>query len=143
MPRAYQKVAERPELHGYLVCVTVRNIFVGETRRRQRAQADAQQKYVSGLPTMTGRDRKRVNGANEVVRIITKLCELCTEIGVPWVIENPRSSLIWQMPTMKKLAAKSKAEFCRYDYCQFGSDWQKPTVLMAWGDPLLKIHQVR
>ena len=100
-------------------------------------------KYVSGLPAMTGRDKKRVNSANELVRIVTKLCELCTEIGVPWVIESPRSSLIWQMPTLKKLAAKTKAEFCRYDYCQFGTDWQKPTVLMACGNPLLKINQVR
>ena len=44
---------------------------------------------------------------------------------------------------MKKLATKSKAEFCRYDNCQFGTGWQKPTVLMAWGNPLLRLNQVR
>ncbi len=100
-------------------------------------------KYVTGFPSLTGRDKKRVGSANELVQIVTKLCELCTQIGVPWVIENPRSSLIWQMPSLKKLATKSKAEFSRYDSCQFGTDWQKPTVLMVYGNPLLKINQVR
>ena len=85
----------------------------------------------------------RVTSANELVRIVAKLCELCTVIGVPWVIENPRSSLIWQMPNLNKLVTKTKAEFCRYDYCQFGTEWQKPTVLMTCGNPLLKTNQVR
>ena len=46
------------------------------------------------------------------------------------------------MPLMKELAAKKDVNFSRYDYCQFGTKWMKPTKLMAWGNPLVHLNQV-
>ena len=43
---------------------------------------------------------------------------------------------------MKELAARTGVNFSRYDYCQFGTVWMKPTKLMAWGNPLLHLNQV-
>ncbi len=71
-----------------------------------------------------------------------KLCCKAISHNVPFAIENPRRSLLWQMPLMKELAARTDVNSSRHDYCQFGTKWMKPTKLMARGNPLLHLDQV-
>ena len=76
--------------------------------------------YVTGFPSVTGRDTARVASANELVKVMSRLYCQAVDHDMPFMIENPRSSLLWQMPLAKELAAKTGVDFSRYDYCQFG-----------------------
>ena len=83
--------------------------------------------HVLGLPTLCGRDKLRVDLANKLVDLMYDLCLLCWKTGTSFYIDNPRSSLLWVMPTMKLLAFLTGVQQVRFDYCQFGATWKKHT----------------
>ncbi len=51
-------------------------------------------------------------------------------------MENPRRSRLWMVPQIAALAQLSEAKFCQFNYCQFGTDYQKETIILAWNNPL-------
>ena len=81
--------------------------------------------HVLGLPTLCGRDKLRVDLANKLVDLMYDLCLLCWKTGTSFYIDNPRSSLLWVMPTMKLLAFLTGVQQVRFDYCQFGATLKK------------------
>ena len=93
---------------------------------------------ILGVPTLSGRDKLRVDLANELVDLMYDLCLLCRKTGTSFYIENPRSSLLWAMPKMKLLACLTGVQKVRFDYCQFGAPWNKPTTVMFFSSTLFK-----
>ena len=69
----------------------------GPTPLRSRA-------HVHGLPTLSRRDKLRVDIANDLIIFMYELWSQW-KTGTPFYIENPRSSLFWAMPQMQLLAA--------------------------------------
>ena len=59
--------------------------------------------------------------------------EACDEHAVPWIIENPRSSFLWQMPSVLKLAARPTTRVHHLHQCRYGCPWMKPTTMMSGG----------
>ena len=57
----------------------------------------------------------------------------CILNAVPFVIENPEKSMIWETVQMRYVAALSNVRQTRYDFCQFGEAYHKATRLLSWG----------
>ena len=94
--------------------------------------------HILGFPTLSGRDQLRVDLANELVDLMYDLCLLCWKTGTSFYIENPRSSLLWAMPRMKLLDSLPGVQKVRFDYCQFGAPWKKPTTVLFFGNTFFK-----
>ena len=73
------------------------------------------------------------------------MLELAVERNIPFVLENPLTSRMWLMPSLSRFISKSGARFSQVDYCQYGTDWRKPTGLLHWHsrnlEQILKVCQ--
>ena len=58
----------------------------------------------------------------------------CIRYGVDWSIENPATSYLWDLPTLRALAQPGKARRFELDMCRFGSAHLKPTALLSSKD---------
>ena len=88
-----------------------------------------------GLPGLKGENRERVETANRLIRMILRLCRHCLRIGVPFYLENPLNSRLWDFRSIKALAASPFVTASRYDFCQFGTPWRKATKLLCFDNP--------
>jgi hypothetical protein len=67
--------------------------------------------------------------------------KLCMILGIPGTIENPKSSRIWLYPSIVALSRcrhrvhtpspLSRPSSIVLDFCQFGTDWRKPTKILG------------
>ena len=46
------------------------------------------------------------------------------------MIENPETSMAWEVPAMQKFISTTHAKECSLDFCMFGEPWKKPTKLV-------------
>ena len=88
-----------------------------------------------GLPGLKGKDRERVETANRLIKMTLRLCRHCLRIGVPFYLENPLASRLWDFRGIKALAASPFVTASRYDFCQFGTPWRKATKLLCFDNP--------
>eukprot|EP00959_Pyramimonas_sp_CCMP1952_P148597 3108849-Pyramimonas_sp.AAC.1 len=51
---------------------------------------------------------------------------------IPVVIENPLTSMAWQVPEMKRLMAHRSCKIAVVDQCMFNTPWKKPTTIVGW-----------
>ena len=49
--------------------------------------------------------------------------------GVPWSVENPRSSWAWWLPSFTALLDQTNVEDVTFAHCVFGGDRPKVTLL--------------
>ena len=63
-------------------------------------------------------ERERIG--NEILRRTLVLIGLLDRSGSYWTIENPRSSYVWIMPSMKKLLQSSRVLTCDMHQCAYG-----------------------
>ena len=89
--------------------------------------------YPLGLPTLNERDQLRVDAANWVTKCATLLLSLASRLGIPWVMENPQSSLIWKVPAVQQLSRRAHCEDTLLHQCQFGTPHKKNTILKSAG----------
>ena len=74
-----------------------------------------------GLPSLTGRDLERVQLANVLYEGLTQFLRQCTVQNIPWSVENPTSSYLWDIPCFVELIANTPSQFYNYDTCAWGS----------------------
>ena len=72
-----------------------------------------------GLPGLQARDQARVDAANGVYSRTAQFLLHCTQHGVYWAIENPRRSLLWEIPCIVDLSLVGT--FVDFDACAWGS----------------------
>lgn len=87
--------------------------------------------FVSGLPWLSPNDLRKVREGNELLRISLRLLHACELARVPYALENPASSFIWDMPGMKTFLSKFSVTQVFLDYCQYGEPWKKPTSVIG------------
>ena len=75
------------------------------------------------LSSLTGEDLDRVKAANAIYAGISKLLLKATELHIPWTVENPARSLLWNTSFMVKLS--KHAQFYNFAACAWGS--KRPT----------------
>jgi hypothetical protein len=59
-------------------------------------------------------------------------------LGIPVLLENPKTSRLWLVPELQALASQHSASWCQVDYCQYGTPWQKSTYFLTWNCPRLQ-----
>ena len=86
--------------------------------------------HLWGIPYLSSHDQKKLNTGNQLFSFTLRLLRLCNQFRVPFVLENPKSSLAWSMPPMNKFRYKCSPQTIDLDYCQFGEPWRKPTKFL-------------
>ena len=89
--------------------------------------------HVMGLPSLDARQRRTVQKANALVQRCTDFAVACILNAVPFAIENPEKSLMWEAVQVRHVAALSNVKRTRYDFCQFGEAYHKATRILSWG----------
>ena len=74
-----------------------------------------------GLPGLTSNEQARVDAANAIYFGLARFLARCTQMNIPWSIENPARSLLWLIPQILELQSQTRALFYNYDTCAWGS----------------------
>lgn len=86
-----------------------------------------------GLPHLKPGERKKLLDGNNLFGFTMHILELCNQYQIPFVLENPLTSMAWEMTTLQRFKSRAGALFCDLDFCQYGEIWKKPTRLMYKG----------
>ena len=78
----------------------------------------------------SAKNRKKERLGRMFAAFTVQVCELCAKVGIPWSIENPKTSKIWNGPLLRLHSIPGAAEVF-YDSCMYGSQFKKPTKLLT------------
>ena len=87
--------------------------------------------HPEGLPSLSGKDKLRVEQANAIYDQAAAFLKACHEKGVFFICENPRNSYLWKMPGFKRLLALEGVEVYSFQHCMWGGKRDKWTSLAA------------
>ena len=85
-----------------------------------------------GLPNLSLRDRERVKVANDLFDKTLDLLRCALEVGMPIVLENPKTSRLWLMPPLTDIIKEYGGVKCDVDYCTYGCPWRKTTTFVLF-----------
>ena len=88
---------------------------------------NAQHPY--GVPDMNDKDKFRVQQANQLYMFMNDFCLFLNERSVPWTIENPTNSWLWELPCMRTLVAEMY--FTSFHSCAYGGKRYKGTSFLT------------
>ena len=103
------------------------------TIARDRNSQIRTRNYLWGLPGLPKQLKHVVQLGNNCARTTEKvLCE-CLESGTKGILENPATSRLFLLKSMRRLLNKypDKVSFVVGDFCQFGTPWKKPTGFLC------------
>lgn len=86
--------------------------------------------HIWGLPELNPCQLRKLRDGNALFLFSMRILRLCTELRIPYVIENPETSMAWEVPAMQKFISTTHAKECSLDFCMFGEPWKKPTKLV-------------
>ena len=86
--------------------------------------------FLWGIPWLTRKNRAKVQDGNNVLAFLLRLLYICHDSQVPYVVENPCSSMLWEMPTLQRFCHFAQPRFVTLDHCAFGEKWKKRTTLL-------------
>lgn len=86
--------------------------------------------HLWGLLNLKPSDRRKLQEGNQLFRFTIKLLELCEAYSIPYVLENPLTSMAWDMEPMRYFISHYSPKICELDFCMFGEIWRKPTKLL-------------
>ena len=84
-----------------------------------------------GLPTLGHYDRAKVALGNAGLDFTLEVLRAAAESNVYAVLENPFTSMLWDMPEIKSFTQEYSPIFDVVDFCQYGTPWRKRTALMS------------
>ena len=94
-------------------------------------RSDAEPMGKSDLHTWASHiDMDKVRVANILLVFICGLAHVSRVNGIPWYIENPRTSRLWLTSHVRALKRNSKISSIITDYCMWGKSWRKSTQFM-------------
>ena len=96
---------------------------------------------IFGLPHLSEKDQQRVRIGNRLAKEMCVLIKLCIRCKVPVVVENPSLSRLFLFPALRKLISKSSGNIV-FHQCQYGSNFKKPTRLVAWNFDISSLCKV-
>ena len=88
--------------------------------------------HIFGLSNLAAADAAKVLVANRLLSNVLRLLKAANESGVPFSLENPRSSRLWLVPELLNLAREAEAEWAHVDYCQYQTPWNKSTCFLLF-----------
>ena len=134
-------------LHGWLTSHVCIGIWLGtpcSSWSRARHDIDGggpRDKYnLLGKPNLSDADQLRVSNGNRTMRASVQLIKTCATVGAICVLENPHTSMLFQVPVVRALV--NTGQIAVTDYCQFDTRWRKRTQFVFWNvsdvEPLCK-----
>ena len=96
--------------------------------------------HMWGLPYLSYKDSCKLREGNQLVHFALKLLQLCEEYNVPFVLENPLTSYVWDLPRQFSFKQHTGALYCDLDFCMYGEVWKKPTRFLYKGIDLTSLH---
>jgi len=85
--------------------------------------------HPEGLPTLTVADGEYVKRANDHVKELVQLLELCGRHETLVSVEAPASSSLWWQPRVVQLAFEFALGRSTYDLCAYGRSYRKRTSI--------------
>ena len=86
--------------------------------------------HLWGLPHLSYRDQSKVSDGNSLLAFMLRIIHRCQQCSIPYIVENPLTSMLWIMPTLLSFVEDFSPKFVQLDYCAYGERWKKPTQLM-------------
>ena len=87
----------------------------------------------NALPTCTAEERASVELGTKMAEASFDLAQRMSKAQAIWTLENPHSSMIWQMKEAQLMLKESTAYFVRFPMCAYGSMSKKATkILTNW-----------
>ena len=74
---------------------------------------------------------QQIQDANHLVDNLISILDRAMALGIPWLVENPQSSLLWRERAFRRLATNTNVEKINTHMCGFRAPWRKPTTLMC------------
>ena len=88
-------------------------------------------KFPMGLPQLRPQDATKIQDGNKTMFAACELLELCEKYGVPALLENPATSMMFRAPRMLRLLQRSAFHTRCGDFCQYGAPWRKRTKIIG------------
>lgn len=85
--------------------------------------------HVEGLPSLSPAEKMRVESANAVTDSIIRIMKACIRLDIPFTVENPTRSWIWQYRSMPDLC--NQLYLVDFDMCMHGGKRKKATRLVT------------
>ena len=86
-----------------------------------------------GLPGLSRQDQRKLTDGNALFWFTLRILKLCAALSIPFVLENPLTSMVWELPPLQQFIQRTNAKYCDLDFCQYGEKWKKPTRLLYHG----------
>ena len=109
--------------------------FPCTTWSHARRPALRRQNSLRGRDDLSAADRAKVQVGNATVDATIYLVKLCIQYGLPATVENPSTSMAWQLPFFAAERRSGRCQDIMTDFCQHGARWRKRTRFLAWNLP--------
>ena len=86
--------------------------------------------YIWGLNNLKKNDAKKLIDGNKLFAFTMKVISLCEQHSIPYILENPLTSMAWEMPPLVSFISRYSPSVADLDFCVFGELWKKPTRLL-------------
>jgi hypothetical protein len=88
--------------------------------------------HILGLPELKHEsERWKIENGNRAMAFASRLGHALLAMTVPFIFENPWTSLLWEAPQMQHLRRRKGVRMARADFCQWGMPWRKATGLLC------------
>ena len=89
-------------------------------------------KHILGLPVLKHEsERWKIVNGNKAMDFCSRVAHALLGMSVPFIFENPWTSLLWEAPQMQHLRRRKFVRMARADFCQWGMPWRKATGLLC------------
>ena len=83
-----------------------------------------------GLPFLRRADQRKLVEGNNLFFFTMRILQLCQSRRIPYILENPLTSMAWEMPPLVDFCQEFLPSVCDLDFCCYGEIWKKPTRLL-------------
>lgn len=84
-----------------------------------------------GLPGISASMQTKVEQGNSFSVWLSELVQRCLQLQIPFWVENPWLSFLWDQPEWQALLQRDDVSFFLADYCRFGTPWRKRTRFLT------------
>ena len=79
-----------------------------------------------GVDELNESELKQLQQGNACLRFTIRVIKLCLKKGVPFILENPLTSMIWDFEDLPRFVVHPATAVRFADFCRFGTCWKKP-----------------
>ena len=121
----FRKACQAGQVAAAMFATPCASFSLAVSRGGQAIRTQSEPRGISGFLTVGERDR--VNSGNRTLDATVNMLQVCCKFKIPAILENPRSSYLWWVPTLAKLILDNRAVIADVHQCAFKAHWRKET----------------